>query len=115
MNSEPEKTLYPNSNPMMDDASSNTARPSHNASLTNLNHSPVTVPNGAVATEPAPVLDISEKPTVNANETPEEIERDALEKHADPQVEDESQYPTGFKLFLICLALCLAVFLVALV
>src|SRR2546421_12364021 len=39
---------------------------------------------------------------------------DAEEGQTSANEEDESQYPKGFKLFLICLALCLVVFLIAL-
>ena len=42
-------------------------------------------------------------------------EKDAAEKHDEQAEDDESQYPKGLKLGLITLALCLSVFLVALV
>lgn len=40
---------------------------------------------------------------------------DCLEKHKESGCEDELEYLTGWKLFLTFLALCLTVFLVALV
>jgi hypothetical protein len=89
-----------------DDAS--TARPSHNASVVDLGYSEKDA--GTAATTAA----AASTPT-STHDITADMAKDAAEKHGDAEEEDESHYPTGFKLLLICIALCLAVFLVALV
>lgn len=72
----------------------------------------------ATQTEKAAPAEMTPAPTpLSKDETglaPAEAEKDAIERKADLD-EDEIVYPTKLKLFLISLALCLAVFLVALV
>ena len=104
----------------MDDNSLSTVRPSDNASLVDLNHINGATEKTVPTVAPGAAVGIHEPPRTSytaaeKTETTAELEKDALEKHDEPQLEDDIQYPAGVKLLIISLALCLAVFLVALV
>jgi hypothetical protein len=83
---------------------------SHSNSNTSANgdHSPEAVPNEDSNKESLPRGD-EEKEASNAENTT------SGESNADPKEVDEIEYPSGFKLGLITIALCLCVFCVALV
>ena len=92
----------------MDDTSSATARASHDASAAHL-HEGLPVAPGTTAAVSRPESVNNEKQA-----TMIEAETDIAEKHGETE-EDEAHYPRGLTLWLISLALALAVFLVALV
>ncbi|KAI9792094.1 MAG: MFS sugar transporter [Peltula sp. TS41687] len=108
MNSDPEKSLQPlgqtSRNPALDDTSSATIHPSHAPGVANSHVDVAAAENG----RPSASSFRNEMLTVNK-------EVDAVEKQVDEEdVDDESRYPHGPKLWLISLALALSVFLVAL-
>ena len=108
MATDPEKSLQPNHS-VVDDSSSNTARPSHKPSMTDLQKAEAG--DGETAVPPAASTTVTE-----GEKGTDDARRDVVEKHTDTAPEeDESHYPHGFKLLLISLSLCFAVFLVALV
>jgi hypothetical protein len=107
------------SDPAMVKSEATTAVPSQNVSSTDLpttakeeNDAQPLVVEAESRSSPEPTEKTEEKPTKEAEESTAVEEAKALDK---PDEDPEIEYPHGLKLAIITLALCLSVFLVALV